>query len=173
MKQLTLHINQYTSVCPMEVTVTFEGWMFLCLITFRTFLFSPHSHQNITSQAVTSLIPRDWNQHNTSQAVTSLTPRDWNQHITSQAVTSLIPCTWYEPRGERKTVLELLLKEENNNFTHNVLHCSWIVVVFWCRYVIKTYNVLLHLFYKHITCEYINSLTHTASHTFRGHILVP
>ena len=196
MKQLTLHINQYTSVCPMEVTVTFEGWMFLCLITFRTFLFSPHSHQNITSQAVTSLIPRDWNQHNTSQAVTSLTPRDWNQHITSQAVTSLIPrdwnqhitsqavtsliprdwnqhitsqavtslipCTWYEPRGERKTVLELLLKEENNNFTHNVLQCSWIVVVFWCRYVIKTYNVLLHLFYKHITCEYINSLNHTA-----------
>ena len=162
MKQLTLHINQYTSVCPMEVTVTFEGWMFLCLITFRTFLFSPHSHQNITSQAVTSLIPRDWNQHNTSQAVTSLTPRDWNQHITSQAVTSLIPCTWYEPRGERKTVLELLLKEENNNFTHNVLQCSWIVVVVWCRYVIKTYNVLLHLFYKHITCEYINSLNHTA-----------
>ena len=162
MKQLTLHINQYTSVCPMEVTVTFEGWMFLCLITFRTFLFSPHSHQNITSQAVTSLIPRDWNQHKTSQAVTSLTPRDWNQHITSQAVTSLIPCTWYEPRGERKTVLELLLKEENNNFTHNVLQCSWIVVVFWCRYVIKTYNVLLHLFYKHITCEYINSLNHTA-----------
>ena len=162
MKQLTLHINQYTSVCPMEVTVTFEGWMFLCLITFGTFLFSPHSHQNITSQAVTSLIPRDWNQHKTSQAVTSLTPRDWNQHITSQAVTSLIPCTWYEPRGERKTVLELLLKEENNNFTHNVLQCSWIVVVFWCRYVIKTYNVLLHLFYKHITCEYINSLNHTA-----------
>lgn len=37
------------------------------------------------------------------------------------------------------------------------------IVVFWCRYVIKTYNVLLHLFYKHITCEYINSLNHTAS----------
>jgi len=27
--------------------------------------------------------------------------------------------------------------------------------------------VLLHLFYKHITCEYINSLNHTAS----GHIV--
>jgi len=46
-------------------------------------------------------------------------------------------------------------------------------VVVCCSYVIKTYNILLHLFYKHITCEYINSLTHTASHTFRGHILVP
>ena len=32
-----------------------------------------------------------------------------------------------------------------------------------CSYVIKTYNVLLHLFYKHITCKYINSLNHTAS----------
>ena len=41
--------------------------------------------------------------------------------------------------------------------------CCHSSVVFWCRYVIKTYNVLLHLFYKHITCEYINSLNHTAS----------
>ena len=38
-----------------------------------------------------------------------------------------------------------------------------ISVVFWFRYVIKTCNVLLHLFYKHITCEYINSLNHTVS----------
>ena len=43
-----------------------------------------------------------------------------------------------------------------------------IFVVFWCRYVIKTCNVLLHLYYKHITCEYINSLNHTPSLILSG-----
>ena len=43
-------------------------------------------------------------------------------------------------------------------------------VVVCCSYVIKTYNILLHLFYKNITCEYTNSLTHTASLVLSGAI---
>ena len=56
-----------------------------------------------------------------------------------------------------------------HKYTVNPFYCCFTIfiivaiVVFWCRCVIKTYNVLLHLFYKHIICRYINSLNHTAS----------